>query len=94
MKTLIKRNLLSVFAVLLALGTMSFKLVSKEAKSATDPVWYYIPNTAGQESDVEQYRPFNGESCPGSASVICTIQAPDDGGKPDLGAAHSPTYKF
>jgi hypothetical protein len=94
MKTLLKKNALFVFALLLALGTMSFTLRPEVPAKSSDPVWYYIPNESGQESNPSQYRPYDNESCPGSESVLCTIQAPDEGGLPDLTNSHSPTYKF
>jgi hypothetical protein len=99
MKTFFVKNLIVVFALLLGIGTMSFK-VSKMNAGVTENnqnlKWHFIPDVPGGEDDPENYEP--GESipdCPNATSVRCIIIAPElSPGVPDLDNAEVLNYKF
>lgn len=97
MKTFFKNNLIWIFALVLSIGTMSFKLAEK-SNNALSETWYYMPDTTGSEKDHESYtRDPEGFNCTGGGPVWCTISAPEDGntGYPDLSNVETPTsYKL
>lgn len=59
MKNLIKKNLVGAFALLLALGTMSFKLV--EQNNAED--FWFLVDTDGQTIGGSTSAPSPGDAC-------------------------------
>jgi hypothetical protein len=67
MKTLLKKNALFVFALLLALGTMSFTLSEEDG-------WYYV-NEDGESIDGPAPAPGQFDPCNTSySSNLCKIQ--------------------
>lgn len=59
MKNLVKKNLVGVFALLLALGTMSFKLVEQ---SKADDFWFEVESD-GQTIGSATSAPNPGDAC-------------------------------
>lgn len=96
MRNLIKKNLIAVFALLLGIGTMSFKLTEKNMKSL-DEQWYYTPEITGAEGSPSSYeRAGSHPNCPGNTDVWCLIEAPEfeNSGQPDLSNVTEPlSYK-
>lgn len=83
-----KKLLLPMLALLLAVGFSAFK---KPAKiKHTDPLWYYTGVDDTQHNNQAYYEPLDDQDveaeCPGESNVRCVIEAPEDGmtGKPDL----------
>lgn len=92
MKTFLKKNLLWVFALIMGLGTMSFKIL-KNSSNTLSETWYYKYDVMGLQYDASSYERHYGPNCIGSSSVWCTIEAPEDGdsGVPDLTNVEFPT---
>lgn len=101
MKTFLKKNLVWVFALVLGIGTMSFKMAEKieanELLESGTRRWYYTPNTSEHQTDQNYYIPGDAiPDCLYSTSVNCIVLAPEDGssGKPDLSGAVVLNRKF
>ncbi len=63
MKTFVKKNLIAVFALLMSIGTMSFKMVEK---SNQDEFWFEVAgDTIGD--------PMEPQSCPEGYTNPCAI---------------------
>lgn len=86
MKTFLKKNLIAVFALLLGIATMSFKMAEKTTPSTQ--IWYYTETTTDGHNDYQNYVPAEGPYfCLSTSDVRCTIEAPEDStheGYPDL----------
>lgn len=104
MKLLIKKNLKSLFALIALTATVGvvygFTSPNREPVNAPQQKqnlqWHYIPNTAEGQNEPSNYELADGmESCPGTSSVRCIIEAPDNGqGQPDLDNATEVSFKF
>ncbi|MEJ8818552.1 DUF6520 family protein [Lacibacter sp. H407] len=83
-----KKFLLPMFAILLAVGFSAF--TQPEKVRYDDPLWYYTGVDDSEHGNQEFYVPLEGQGtqagCPGESIVRCVIAAPVDGmtGKPDL----------
>lgn len=87
MKTFIQKNLIAVFAVLLAVGTMSFKMAEKNAVSTT---WFSV-GTGGVIG-----AQMNPDICQGSAT-LCAVAFEDSdlvGGNPPITNAYDDPEEF
>ena len=79
-----KKYLLSFLALSFAVAGVAFTN-PKPAKNS-DPRWYFQNSTTQGENVPTNYVPLDGQAslCPGNSSVRCVIEAPDNGGVPDL----------
>ena len=94
MKTFFKKNLIWVFALVLGIGTMSFKIVEKKSDNGASVEWYYTEDVSDFEYDQTKYIEYDGQSCPGAMSVRCSLTAPREAnGYPQLSSATNITYK-
>jgi hypothetical protein len=95
-----------LFMLILGAGTiMAMKAPGKKdgatvsnkapIKKKTLQQWHYIPATSTGENNSSNYELASGsENCPGSTSVRCVIEAPDNGsGQPDLSDVTELTFK-
>lgn len=87
MKTLIKRHLIGLFALVLTVATMSFKMVEKSTNNSNNDLWYYTLSTDDGYDEEENFEPAGVHTeCTGGSDIWCVIRAPQQPGTnlPDL----------
>ncbi|MBX2954430.1 MAG: hypothetical protein KF870_18165 [Leadbetterella sp.] len=73
MKTFLKKNLIAVFALVVGIGTMSFKMIHSSSE------YHYVGNDAGDGAFAEEgnWEPGAGEGCRDEGDFPCTIVTDD-----------------
>lgn len=99
MKTLKSKIGIAVSALLIGAAAMSFSMKENDTNKNVDTVlrWQYTGNTSDNEGDQTAYILAGSmPNCQSHNSVICTIEAPEDGdtGFPDLSQAIVLSKKF
>lgn len=87
MKKTLQKHAMILVAFFIAAVFSAFTIAEKNSSKVTDalPQWSYKLNTTSGENNPANYELAEGsESCPGGSDVRCIIEAPDNGGEPDL----------